>query len=134
MAKSLLLSPRMMTGVRSGSVMKRCMRMSPGKNVPLSDFLRRRLSSSGRRAALAWCSTLMLSSGRRKKEVRLGSGQGISDASHLLLVSLAYPVLRGCVATNLGQDQVSFFRDGEKCSIWQHIKKIGVERKCNTWG
>lgn len=29
------------------------------------------MSSSGRRAALAWCSTLMLSSGRRKKEVRL---------------------------------------------------------------
>lgn len=66
-----LMAPvcRMRTTVRSGSATRLCTRMSPARSEAKKDCLRKRLSWSGRKEAQAWYSTLMLSTGRRRKEV-----------------------------------------------------------------
>ncbi|KAL0171168.1 hypothetical protein M9458_031479, partial [Cirrhinus mrigala] len=58
----------MMTAVRSGSVTRPSTKTSPVRSALKRGCLRRRSSSSGRRADRASSSTRTLSSGRRKKE------------------------------------------------------------------
>lgn len=73
---------RTMTAVRSGSVMRPSTMTSPARSAPKRGCMRRRSSSSGRRADRALSSTQTLSSGRRKKEVPCISSPSCNKIVH----------------------------------------------------